>query len=111
MVRMPGYCRWRLLVEFLEEADGLQVFAAAEFVGQPVALLAAVVEVQHRGDGIDAQAVDVVLVQPEQGVGNEEVADFVPAVVEDQACPSRGVRRGAGSACSYSAVPSNCRRP
>ena len=76
-----------LLVELLEEVDGFEVLAAAEAVGNPLAFLAAVVEVQHRGDGIDAQAVDVVLVEPEQGVGEQEVADLVAAVVEDHRAP------------------------
>ena len=82
-----GELQVRLLVQLLEEADGLQVLAAAELVGQPVARLAAVVEIEHRGHGIDPQAVDVVLVEPEQGVGDEEVADLVAAVVEDQRAP------------------------
>ena len=49
--------------------------------------LAAVVQIEHRGHGVDPQAVDVVLVEPEQGVGDEEVADLVAAVVEDQRAP------------------------
>ena len=64
-----------------------QVLAPAELVGKPVARLAAVVEVEHRGHGVDPQTVDVILVQPEQGVGDEEVADLVAAVVEDQRAP------------------------
>ena len=82
-----GELQVRLLVELLEEADGLQVLASAELVGQPIARLAAVVEIEHRGHGVDAQPVDVVLVEPEQGVGDEEVADLVAAVVEDQRAP------------------------
>ena len=54
---------------------------------QPLAGPAAVVEVQHRRDGVDAQAVDVELVHPEQRVGDEEVAHLRPAVVEDQRSP------------------------
>ncbi len=74
-------------VELLEEVDGFEVLAAAVAVRHPLAFFAAVVEVQHRGDRIDAQAVDVVLVEPEQGVGEQEVADFVAAVVEDHRAP------------------------
>ena len=78
-----------LLVEFLEERDRRQVLSPAVLVGDPLAVLAAVVEVQHRGHRVDADSVDVVLVQPEQGVGDQEIADLVAAVVEDHACPSR----------------------
>ena len=87
IVRMPGNCRCVCSFSSLSEADGLQVLAPAELVGQPVARLAAVVEIEHRGHGVDPQAVDVVLVEPEQGVGDEEVADLVAAVVEDQRAP------------------------
>ena len=62
------------LVEPLEEGDRLQVLAAAVAVGHPLARLARVVEVEHRGDRVHAQAVDVVLVEPEERVGDEEVA-------------------------------------
>ena len=76
IVSTPGYCSCARIVEFLEELDGLEVFAAAEFVGDPFARLAAVVEIEHRGHGIDPQAVDVVFVEPEQGVREQEVADL-----------------------------------
>ena len=46
-----------------------------------------VVEIQHRRDRVDPQPVGVVLVQPEQRVRQEEVADFVAPVVEDQRAP------------------------
>ena len=77
------------LVELLEERDRLEVLAAAELVRDPFALAARVVEVQHRGDRVDADPVDVVLAQPEQGVGDQEVADLVAPEVEHQRAPVR----------------------
>ena len=77
------------LVELLEELDGVEVLAAAELVRHPLALLARVVEVEHRGDGVDPDAVDVVLAHPEQRVGDEEVPHLVAAEVEDQRAPVR----------------------
>ena len=87
-------------VEFLDERNGFEILAAAEFVGNPFARLAAVVEIQHRGDGIDPQAVDVIFVEPEQGVGEQEIAHFGAAVVEDQRAPVGMLALAAGSACS-----------
>ena len=75
------------LVEPLEEVDRLEVLVAAEDVGDPLAGLARVVEVEHRGDGVDPEAVDVVALEPEQGVAEEEVADLGAAVVEDLRAP------------------------
>ena len=49
--------------------------------------VARVVEVEHRRHGVHAQAVDVVLLEPEQRVAQQEVADLVAAVVEDERAP------------------------
>ena len=47
----------------------------------------AVVEIEHRGDRIDAQPVDAVAVEPEQRVGDQEVRHLDAAVVVDQRAP------------------------
>ena len=64
------------LVEAAEEVDGFEIFASAEFVGNPLALLARIVEIEHGGDGVHAQAVDVIFVEPEHGARHQEAADF-----------------------------------
>ena len=43
----------------------IQVFAAAVLVGNPFTLFARVVKVEHRGHGVDAEAVNVHVFQPE----------------------------------------------
>ena len=48
---------------------------------------ARVIQIQHRCDGVHAQPVDVVLLQPEHRVRDQEGADLVAAVVEDQRAP------------------------
>ena len=74
-------------VHLLQERDRVEVLPAAVDVGQPLALGAGVVEVEHGGDGVDAQAVDVELVDPVQRVGDEEVAHFLAAEVEHEGAP------------------------
>ena len=74
-------------VHFAQEMDRLEILAPAILVGQPFARIARVVEVEHRGDGVDAQAVDVELVQPVQRVGDQKVAHLVAAEVEHQRAP------------------------
>ena len=74
-------------IEMAQEVDGFQVFPAAVLIGLPVAVGMAVIEIEHVGDGVDAQAVDVELADPEQGTGNEEGLDFRPAVVEIHRVP------------------------
>ena len=75
------------LVEAAQEVDRLEVLATAVLVGDPLAVLARVVEVEHRRDGVDAQPVGVEHLQPEQGVGAQEVLHLVAPVVEDVALP------------------------
>ncbi len=85
--RDPGVALVGRGVDLLEERDRLEVLAAAVDVGGPFALFARVVEVEHRGDGVDAQPVDVELLEPEESVGDEEVAHLAAAVVEDVGAP------------------------
>ena len=74
-------------VEPLEEVDRLEVLVAAEDVGDPFAGFSRIVEIDHRGHGVDPKAVDVVAIEPEEGVAEEEVADLGPAVIEDLGAP------------------------
>ncbi len=74
-------------VQLTQEIDGVEVLAAAIAVRHPLPGLAAVVQVEHRGDRVHAQAVHVIVVEPVQRVRDEEVAHLVPAVVEDLGAP------------------------
>ena len=79
--------REHLRVGAPQEFDGVDVLAAAVAVRNPAAGRAAVVEIDHRGDRIDAQPVDAVALHPEQRVGHEEVRHLDAAVVVDQRAP------------------------
>src|SRR5207237_4105495 len=70
-----------------QELDRLDVLASAELVRHPLAVRARVIEIEHRGDGIHAETVDVVLLEPEQRVREQEIADFVSSVIENQRAP------------------------
>src|SRR4029453_8326643 len=76
-------------VELAQELDRAEIFSAAMDIGKPLALLASVIEVQHRRNGVDAQSIDVVFREPEPSARRQESADFVALVVEDQALPLR----------------------
>ena len=75
------------LVELLDKVHGFQVARVAVLVRLPLAVLPAVVQVEHVGDGVDAQPVDVVLLEPEHGVRDEEALHFRPTVVEVRRAP------------------------
>ena len=83
----PGLARVQRLVQLLEERDRVEVLVPAEHVRHPLAGLARVVEVEHRGDGVDADPVGVVLAQPVERVREQEVPHLRPAEVEDERAP------------------------
>ncbi len=74
-------------VHLLEELHGVEVLAPAVDVGSPLALAPGVVQIQHRGDRVHAQAVDVELLEPVDGVRDQEVAYLPAAEVEDVGAP------------------------
>ena len=85
----PGHALVAGGVDLLQERDRVEVLPPAERVGRPLAFLARVVEVEHRGDRVDPEPVDVELLEPVDRVGDEEVPDLGAAVVEDERAPVR----------------------
>src|ERR1700749_980244 len=75
------------VVQLAYEVYGFEVLATAVLVRNPAPLIAAVVEIEHRGHCVNTQAVNVALAQPEEGVGDEKVANLVASVVEDEGAP------------------------
>jgi hypothetical protein len=75
------------LVHPAQKGDRLEVLATTMHVRQPLPRLTAVVAVEHRGHGIDPQAVDAVALDPEQGIADQIVADFATTEVVDQRAP------------------------
>ena len=57
-------------VDFLQELHGVEIFAAAVLVGQPFAVFAGVIEVEHGCHGVNTQAINVELVEPVEGIGH-----------------------------------------
>ena len=74
-------------VQVLQEGHGLEVLAPALAVGNPLARRARIVEVEHRGHGIDAQAIDMELLDPVERVRQQERLHLRAAVVEDARAP------------------------
>src|ERR1700731_3806853 len=74
-------------IQALQEVNGFQIFAAAKFIGNPFTGLSGVIQINHGSHSVHAQSVDVIFVQPEQGVGDQIIADFIAAVVIDESAP------------------------
>src|SRR5712691_2679478 len=102
------------MIEFAQEFNRLKIFTPAILVGDPFALATGVIQVQHRGNGVHAEAIDMEAVAPEQRICEKEITDFVTAIIEDQRSPIlvgafagifMFVKSGAIKACKGPVVP------
>ena len=75
------------IVELLEEVDRHKILSAAVGIGDPLAVLAVVVEVEHGSDRVHTDTVDVIHIEPEHSGGDQEAGDLISAVVEDIGAP------------------------
>src|SRR5271156_5268129 len=78
-----------LPIEFLEKRNRLEVLVAAVDIRNPFAVLAAVVEVEHRRNRIDANPVGMEFLKPILRAAEQKTADFVAAEIEDEGVPFR----------------------
>ena len=74
-------------VHALEKFDGREILAATKLIRNPLAGFSRVVEIEHGSDGIYTQTIDMILPQPEQGIGYQEIAYLTAPKVEDQRPP------------------------
>src|SRR6516165_11186122 len=70
-----------------DEADRFEIFPAAMGIGDPFALLAAVSAVEHGRDSVDAQSVDMEVLEPIQRGGNQETLHFAAPKIVDEGVP------------------------
>ena len=71
----------------MQESDGVEVLSTTVAVRHPSPGRPRVVEVEHARHGVHPQPVDVELVEPVEGIGDEEVAHLVAPIVEDIGTP------------------------
>ena len=87
----------RQLCRQLQIGDGLHVRIHGEIlpiIGKRAAQT--VIEIDHTGHAVKAEAVEMIFLQPEAHVGEQEMHHAVFAVVKDLAAPSRMIARAAG---------------
>ena len=74
-------------IEHLEEFHRFEILMTAIDIGHPLAVVAVVIEVEHGGNRVHAQTVDVIFIQPEERVGNQERTHFVATEIEYTGAP------------------------
>ena len=76
-------------IEMFQKFNGFQILLAAINIRAPFTILSSIVQIEHRSHRIHTQSVNVILFNPIQCIGNEEVADFLTSVIKDQCSPVR----------------------
>ena len=85
----PGIALVDETVDPLQEGDGFEIFIAAILVRRPFAVAAGIIEVDHGGNGVHAQPVDMELLEPVKRVHGEEIGDLAAAEIIDRGVPVR----------------------
>ena len=84
-------CAWVVFMNYVvrltEKIDSFKVFASAVLIRHPFPVFAGVIEVEHRGDRIHTEAIDVIAFAPGKCTSDKETSDFVTSVVKDQSAP------------------------
>jgi len=73
----------------LQKGDRAEVDVATVAVRRPFAVAPGVVEIQHRGHCVHADAVDVIAVEKRHGRRNEKALHLRHFVVENERAPLR----------------------
>src|SRR6266536_4983093 len=79
----------RYFIQFLQERNRFEILAPTKFVRHPFTFFAAVIEIEHRRDRIDAQSVEMKFAQPVQRIGDQKIAYFISSVIENVSAPIR----------------------
>ena len=73
----------------LQELHRIQVFMAAVNVGNPLSVILSVIQIEHGCHRVHTDAVGMILLCPEQSVGDEEVGYLRSGVIVNQGSPVR----------------------
>ena len=84
-------CLWMILenslIELAQEIHGFEIARIAVFIRLPLAIFAPIVQIQHIGNRIDTQPIDMELFKPEHGIGNQEALNLRAAIIEVRRTP------------------------
>ncbi len=76
-------------IEMLKELNRFQILISSVFIGHPLPVLLAVVQIEHGSHGVYPQPVHMILFHPEQRIGYEEIFHLIHLIVEDLCSPVR----------------------
>ena len=75
-------------IQLVEEIYSLQIAVAAMLIGLPFATLSAVIQIQHIGHSINAKAINMILIHPENSIGNQKALYLSAAIIKIGGTPT-----------------------
>ena len=70
-------------IQMLQKFDSFQILIPAVNVGYPFSVILSIIQIEHRCHSIHTDSVRVILLCPEQSIGNQEVFHLRTSVIID----------------------------
>ena len=67
------------LIHPFKSRNRIVVFVTAIDIGNPLIVTTRIIKVEHRGDSIDSNTINMELFEPVQGIGDQEAANVLTA--------------------------------
>ena len=75
-------------IQLVEEIYSLQIAVAAMLIRLPLAILSAIIQIQHIGHSINAEAINMILIHPENSIGNQKALYLGTAIIKIGGTPA-----------------------
>ena len=76
------------LVQLMEEINSLQIAVTTIFVRHPISVLPTIVQIKHIGHCIYPQSINMILLHPKQGIGNQKTLYLSAAIIKIYSSPA-----------------------
>src|SRR5579875_2145085 len=83
----PRYLTVDRLVKLAQKIDRLQMLAPTIMIRHPLTGWTHVIQIEHRSHRVNAQAINMILAQPEERAADQKIPDFATPVIEDIRSP------------------------
>ena len=74
-------------IQVLQELDGFQIFISPIDIGYPFSIIFSVIQVKHGSHGVHTDSIRMILLRPEQRIGDQEILYLRTSVIVDQGSP------------------------
>ena len=76
-------------IQVFKEFNSFEILVAAEFICNPFSILLTIIKIKHRSNCIHTKTVNMALLHPVKGIGDQEVLDLRTTIIIDLGSPVR----------------------